>query len=469
VTGHPFPRLPGWEVKRQLGSGGQALTYLVHREGGYRTPMVAKVLRPWTPESKQPSERDHRGRFVREVLALSGLALAGCPRIVTVVEHHLNEDGPLWYVMPFFSGGSLAQRIADYRGELDRALRIVGTVAETLAWMHEHEPQHVHRDVHTDNIFLMKDGEEPYLGDFGLVHIWSQDQALKTGEREALGPWRWRPPELHAGSNSKTLPASDVYLLGGVLFELLTGGEFIEETQNIQGEFVHERPEFSIRRFITEKRVGFVETLLRSMLVRDPRARISAREVSVACHEIQIWKPGDQPPLFPGTEAKLRLIAARAEEKSIRRRSQQQLDDLVVILREADAVVRSRHPNLNKDQGLYQFQSALDSGYGLTINGIRLDQELVDSYPGSVWAYSRVTASFDPDPSIRMQTYVLVGMATGSKEIVALKRDNAIQIVCESFRGDPKLYDLIVESIEKELDVLLNTVATQVEERIPPD
>ena len=205
------------------------------------------------------------------------------------------------------------------------------------------------------------------------------------------------------------------------------------------------------------------------MLVRDPRARISAREVSVACHEIRIWKPGGQPPRFPGTEAKLHLIAARAEEKSIRRRSQQQLDDLVVILREADAVVRSRHPNLNKDQGPYQFHSALDSGYGLTINGIRLDQELVDSYPGSVWAYSRVTASFDPDPSIRMQSYVFVGMATGSKEIVALKRDNAIQIVCESFRGDPRLHDLIVELIERELDVLLNTVATQVEERIPPD
>jgi serine/threonine protein kinase len=314
-----------WRVVRKLGAGGQATTYVVVQDEEHRrTERVLKALNPWTPGGKAASEAEQRGRFHREVNALRALAATGCPNIVPVIDADLAPGlGQPWYVMPLYVT-TVYQKITDYRGEIDEVLLLAENVAKTLAWMHGNEPQLTHRDVHTDNIFV--DIDKRYiLGDFGLVHVDTQDPTtVHTGGREAFGPWRWRPPELHPGSRRQHDPKSDVYLLGGVIYEALTGGEYIEETEH-GDRFTHEDDEFTVSRFTEDPRAAHVNTLLRYMLCRAADARLDAHQIAERCLDIREWSEARPSPIRVSGNEALRAAVARfgGRNEGLRRQAQQ--------------------------------------------------------------------------------------------------------------------------------------------------
>lgn len=252
----PPVQLQNWQLSESLGEGGQAFAY---RASQLSTGLsgVVKILKPWVPQQgRANSEKEQRLRFQREVLILKQMAELGCPGIVRILESELDPPPGYqpWYAMPYYSAGPLGRIARDgtiegwaegsYRGKIDRVLEIAEQVAETLAFMHEHEA--VHRDVHVGNIFFETSGGNPILGDFGLAHYELPRDLLNTGQREEFAPWRWRPLELVAGSQNQREPKADVFLLGGVIYEALSGGEYIPIPEYPPGSFKHEQSEFSL-------------------------------------------------------------------------------------------------------------------------------------------------------------------------------------------------------------------------------
>ena len=181
--------------------------------------------------------------------------------------------------------GKPAQFAENYRGQVDRVLQIAGALATTLAWMHEHAPYCIHRDVNASNVFFARKGGPPVLGDFGIAHL--QGFPNKPDSAEIIsGPWFWRPPEMDCGDCYSVEPPADVFMLGGLIYEALSGGEYLPQTSYWGGTPPHERPEYSLRRHTADKRIGAVEELLRGMLEVEPGRRTPAREVAALCRAI---------------------------------------------------------------------------------------------------------------------------------------------------------------------------------------
>ena len=147
------------------------------------------------------------------------------PGIVPVYEVG-SEAGLPYIVSEFVDGPTLAQAVAERAIEPDAAAALVAALADALAYAHACGV--IHRDIKPGNV-LMRGGESPVLTDFGLAQLAEADAAL-TREGEILGTPAYMPPEQARGDVAAIDERSDVYSLGVVLFELLSGRPPFEGT-----------------------------------------------------------------------------------------------------------------------------------------------------------------------------------------------------------------------------------------------
>jgi serine/threonine protein kinase len=443
-----------WLVLSHLGDGGQANAYtVVHQEDKQKTTKVLKAMKVWTPNSKSGSEAEQRGRFLQEVNALRGLATAGCPDIVSVLDADvLLSAGQPWYVMPLY-GGPMSILREKYKGNVDSVLIVAETIASTLAWMHEHEPVHTHRDVHTGNIFFDPATERAKLGDFGLVHVRSEKRGITSGPLEEFGPWQWRPPELYKGSSNKHDPSSDIYLLGGVIYESLTGGEIIEETEQ-DSRFVHESPELTVARFSGDPRVPCVNALLRYMLARDPGARLSAKKIAELCSQVRHWRPPEPSPLLaiPSID-QVQAAAARLRSRSepVRRIARQK--QLVEVCSRAV----SRFPQLTSSPAPFKpYQS-------LGIDSATHSRQLEDLAVTAI--HINLKVGFGPEPKIALLSYIELASVGDMKWHVALMKYNngEFEQIGSFLEGDPAAEALLSTTIASELEDLNQRLAAMLD------
>ncbi len=179
----------------------------------------------------------HRERFLREARAAATLSH---PNICPV--HEVGHWNQLPYiVMPVLEGATLEQLLdGDQRPAVEQAVRWVRSVAETLEYAHSKGV--VHRDLKPSNI-LINDRGEPIVMDFGLA--WRQsDQGMRlTGDLEMMGTPLYMSPEQTLGNAATTSPATDIYSLGVVLYELLTGQPpFQGALGELIGQILHVQP-----------------------------------------------------------------------------------------------------------------------------------------------------------------------------------------------------------------------------------
>ncbi len=196
-----------YELRKLLGRGGMAEVYLA-QDLRHDRSVAVKVLRP------DVAAQLGTERFLREVRVAAGLSH---PHVLPL--HDSGEaEGLLYYVMPCVEGESLAEHLAHHAPlPLEEAVRLGRGIAQALG--HAHARGVVHRDVKPGNV-LMSEGE-PLLADFGLASSdVPQDLAL-TQAGDALGTPLTMSPEQAGGQ--PTDARSDVYSLGCVLFEMLTG------------------------------------------------------------------------------------------------------------------------------------------------------------------------------------------------------------------------------------------------------
>jgi serine/threonine-protein kinase len=208
---HPagLPRVPGYEVEAVLGRGGMGVVYrALHLR--LNRPVALKML--LAGDCAGPSER---ARFQREAEAVANLRHANIVQVYDVGE----QDGRPYFTMEIVEGGSLAEQLAGVPQPAREAAALVGTLAQAVAAAHLGGI--LHRDLKPANVLLTVDGT-PKISDFGLA------RRLEGGERlthsgALLGTPSYMAPEQARGRTQALGPQVDIYALGAILYELLTG------------------------------------------------------------------------------------------------------------------------------------------------------------------------------------------------------------------------------------------------------
>ena len=200
--------LPRYVVESEIGRGTMAVVLLA-RDTKHDRPVAIKVLSP------ELTDAIGAQRFQREIEVVAGL---NHPNILPL--HDSGEAGGFaYYVMPYLKSGSLRHRI-EREGRLPQgdAVRIVREIADALGFAHRNGV--IHRDVKPGNILLTEG--HALLADFGIAHLATGARETLTGEGLALGTPAYLSPEQASGSTDVD-GRSDIYSLGCVLFESLTG------------------------------------------------------------------------------------------------------------------------------------------------------------------------------------------------------------------------------------------------------
>jgi serine/threonine-protein kinase len=225
------PEIPGFKMLSMLGRGGMGIVYLARDTQLKRLVALKMVLAG--PHSSEGS----LGRFRAEAEAIARLQH---PHIVQIFSWGEHNELP-YLVMEYVAGGGLDRRIAGQPQPPDAAARLVMLLARAIHAAHKAGV--VHRDLKPANVLLAPSADEPALNtaygwpkisDFGLARL-SGGTKGQTASSDVLGTPSYMAPEQAAGKMREIGPPTDIYALGAILYELLTGrppfkGESLLET-----------------------------------------------------------------------------------------------------------------------------------------------------------------------------------------------------------------------------------------------
>jgi len=251
-----------YELLEEIGRGGQGVVYRAHQKSLNRTVALKVIgLGPWATET-------HLKRFRREAEAAASLEHPGIVPIHEVGE----RDGQCYFSMKFVEGGQLDEVVKRKPMSIRQAAELVAKVARTVHYAHEHGI--LHRDIKPGNILLDATGE-PLLTDFGLARLVETENTV-TRTLEVLGTPSYMAPEQAAGNNAKLTSATDVYGLGAVFYQLLTGhppfaGGTTYETIKLLIETEPSQP-----RQLNPKIDRDLSTICLKCLEKDPQRRYSS-------------------------------------------------------------------------------------------------------------------------------------------------------------------------------------------------
>jgi eukaryotic-like serine/threonine-protein kinase len=198
-----------YELLREIGRGGMGVVYQARQKGLDRSVAVKMILANHlaTPELVR--------RFQAEAKAAARLRHSNIVHI-----HDVGQlDGQDFFAMEYIEGPSLAERILDGPVDFPTTVRLMATVARAVE--HLHQQGIVHRDLKPSNILLDADGQ-PYVTDFGLAKVFAVGGDM-TATGVIAGTPSYMAPEQASGRRTRVSPATDIYSLGAILYELLTG------------------------------------------------------------------------------------------------------------------------------------------------------------------------------------------------------------------------------------------------------
>jgi WD40 repeat protein/tetratricopeptide (TPR) repeat protein len=224
--GRPLPAVPGYEILDVLGRGGMGVVYQA-RQLGLNRVVALKMIRGGTYAGSE-----ELARFRAEAEAVARFQHPHIVQIHEVGQH----DGLPFFSLEFVDGGSLAQKLAGTPVSPAEAAQLAETLART---MHAaHQSHIVHRDLKPANILLrtkaeipnpIAEGEvgrlsnfEPKVSDFGVAKELDDDSG-QTRTGQILGSPSYMAPEQAAAKAREVGPLTDVYALGAILYEMLTG------------------------------------------------------------------------------------------------------------------------------------------------------------------------------------------------------------------------------------------------------
>ncbi len=207
---HPaWPVIPQYQILEELGRGGMGVVFKARQTALGRIVALKTILPQGT------IREESRQRFLEEAKAM---ALLQHPNIVQIYEIGQHDQQP-FLVMEYVEGENLARNLAGKPWPPRKAAELVAVLARAIHAAHGQGV--VHRDLKPTNILLSADGT-PKICDFGLArHFESPSFHTRTGL--AAGTPSYMAPEQVLGTRAKLLPTVDVYALGAVLYEAITG------------------------------------------------------------------------------------------------------------------------------------------------------------------------------------------------------------------------------------------------------
>jgi serine/threonine protein kinase len=204
-----LPSLPGYEVDGVLGRGGHAIVYHA-RDCKLDRPVAVKMI-----AGSGRAQSESLRRFLAEARVLARLQH---PNIVAI--HDVEEwGGAPFLVLEYCGGGSLEERLQSRRHAPHEAAELVLTMARAVQHAHEHGV--VHRDLKPSNVLFTQEGVLK-VTDFSVAKLLDPG-GQQTIDGVLLGSPSYMAPEQAEGNNHRVGPVTDVYALGAILYELLTG------------------------------------------------------------------------------------------------------------------------------------------------------------------------------------------------------------------------------------------------------
>ncbi|HKS37796.1 MAG TPA: WD40 repeat domain-containing serine/threonine-protein kinase [Verrucomicrobiae bacterium] len=211
--------IPGHNVLEEVARGGMGIVYRARQLEPERL-VALKMLLP-----HQIGSSEMAARFRLEARTLAGL---DHPAILPVY-HFGEQDGLPYFTMKLATGGTLAQRKPGYAGNWRAVATLVALLADAVQFAHERGV--LHRDLKPGNV-LFDDAGRAYVSDFGLAKLMVPGPGTPalTGSMHLLGTPQYLAPEVASSSVYNATVASDVYALGAILYELITGRAPYEES-----------------------------------------------------------------------------------------------------------------------------------------------------------------------------------------------------------------------------------------------
>jgi TolB-like protein/Tfp pilus assembly protein PilF/predicted Ser/Thr protein kinase len=251
-----------YELLEQIGRGGQGVVFRARQKSLNRT-VALKVI-----NLGQWASKAHLKRFRLEAEAAARLEHSGIVPIHEVGE----RDGSCYFSMKFIEGGQLDEVVKRTPMPIRHALELIAKVARTVHYAHQHGI--LHRDIKPRNILLDEKGE-PHLTDFGLARLVESESSV-TQTLDVLGTPSYMAPEQAVGNNAAVGSATDVYGLGAVLYQLLTGqppfaGGTTYETIKLLLDTEPRQP-----RLLNPKIDRDLSTICLKCLEKDPKRRYSS-------------------------------------------------------------------------------------------------------------------------------------------------------------------------------------------------
>ena len=275
ASGDTQRRFGDYELIRELGRGGMGVVYEARHLSLNRT-VALKMLHPSRLASAAQLQR-----FRQEAEAVAAL---DHPNILPVYDVGSVQGQP-YFTMKLAEGGALAGRIAHFKAQTSShdAVSLLAATARAVHFAHQRGIQH--RDLKPHNILLDSEGH-PYVADFGLAKFSDRDSSL-TLSTDVIGSPAYMSPEQAAGDTKNLTTASDIYGLGVILSELLTGKPpfSAENVPSLLRKIVEDEPDAS----------GLSDPDLRTVclkcLNKDPQQRYSSAEA--LADELDRWLRGE--------------------------------------------------------------------------------------------------------------------------------------------------------------------------------
>ena len=201
--------IPGYEILGELGRGGMGVVYRARQTKLHRVVALKMIL-----SGAHAGEAD-LARFRTEAEAIARLQHPNIVQIHEIGEH----EGKPFFSLEFCAGGALDRKLGGTPLPPKEAARLVETLARAM--FVAHQANVIHRDLKPANVLLLTDGT-PKITDFGLAKK-LDDTSGQTQSGAIMGTPSYMAPEQAGGKSHEIGPAADVYALGAILYELLTG------------------------------------------------------------------------------------------------------------------------------------------------------------------------------------------------------------------------------------------------------
>jgi serine/threonine-protein kinase len=264
-----------YELLEEIARGAMGVVYKARQVSLDRIVAVKMIL-----AGQLASEQDVQ-RFRGEAQTAAGLRHPNIVAIHEVGEH----EGQHYFSMDFVEGQSLAGRLADGPLPAAQAARYVETVARAIDYAHQRGV--LHRDLKPANILVDRD-DQPRVTDFGLARQVHRDRGL-TAPGAVLGTPSYMPPEQASGRRDQVGPASDVYSLGAVLYELVTGRPPFRAATVLDTLLQVLEAEPAPPRLLNPTVSRDLETIILKCLAKEPARRYaSAQELADERHPGQV-------------------------------------------------------------------------------------------------------------------------------------------------------------------------------------